>query len=95
MHLFDQKYRKKHTVTYSCDGQNYYFFGETSESSKHHLFVKIFCKHIINAFMVTFDQFNAPLLNQSISFLKKNITNPKLLSSSVYIKERYILKKKN
>ncbi len=39
---------------------------------------------IINVF-ITFDQFNACLLNENINFFKKHITNFKLLYGSVFI----------
>ncbi len=42
----------------------------------------------INVFTVTFDQFNASLLNKSINFFnffpKKSLTDPKLLNSICY-----------
>ncbi len=40
----------------------------------------------INVFTVTFDQFNASLLNKSINLFpkKKSLTNPKLLNSICY-----------
>ncbi len=48
-----------------------------------HLFeIKIFCK-IIKVVTVIFDQFNSSLLNKSINFFKKNLTDPKRLNSSV------------
>ncbi len=44
-----------------------------------HLFeVEIVC-NIINVFTVTFDQFNASLLNKVNHLFEKNLTNPKLL----------------
>ncbi len=58
------------------------------ESSKEqHLFEKeIFCNIIINGFTVTFDQFNASLLNKLINFqrAKKILLTPKLLNSIVF-----------
>ncbi len=36
--------------------------------------------NILNVFTVTFDQFNATLLNKSIHFLKNIFTDPKLLN---------------
>ncbi len=52
------------------------------ESSKEqHLFeIEIFC-NIINVFTVSFDQFNASLID--INFFKKKSTNPKRLNGSV------------
>ncbi len=44
--------------------------------------MEIFCS-IMNVF-VTFDQFNASLLNKNINFLKRNLTGPNLLNGSVY-----------
>ncbi len=44
-------------------------------------FKRTYC-HIINVFNLTFDQFNASLLNKSINN-KKNLTDPKLLNSCV------------
>ncbi len=40
----------------------------------------------MNVFTVTFDQFNASLLNKSINFFpkKKSLTDPKLLNSICY-----------
>ncbi len=47
--------------------------------------MEIFC-NIINVFTVTFDQFNASLLNKSFNFFTKiNLTEPKPLNGSVYI----------
>ncbi len=34
---------------------------------------------------VTFDQFNASLLNKSLNFLEKNLTDPKLFNNIIYI----------
>ncbi len=50
-------------------------------------FVEIYFKQIfiIHVFTVTFDQFNASLLNKSINLhprKKKNLTDPKLLNRS-------------
>ncbi len=38
--------------------------------------------NILNVFTVTFDQFNATLLNKSINFFKNIFTDPKLLNGS-------------
>ncbi len=53
--------------------------------SVEHLFeTKIFC-NFINVFIVTFDQFNPFLLNESINFFQKsNRTDPNLLNDIVY-----------
>ncbi len=45
---------------------------------------EIFCK-IINVFTVMFDQLNASLQNKSINLFFLNLTNSKLLNSSVYM----------
>ncbi len=44
----------------------------------------IFC-NILNVF-VTFDQYNASLLNKSINFFKIKLPDPKILNGSVYSK---------
>jgi len=46
--------------------------------------MEIFCK-VINVFTVTFEQFNASLLNKSICFFYflKKMTDPKLLNAKI------------
>ncbi len=46
------------------------------DSLKEHNLFKIFYCNIINYFYVTFDQFDAFLLNKSINFLQKIILTP-------------------
>ncbi len=45
----------------------------------------IFC-NILNVFTVTFDQFNASMLNKSINFFKINVLTLKTLNGGVYSK---------
>ncbi len=53
------------------------------ESSKEHLFeIESFC-NIINIFTVTFDQFNASLMNKSINFLEKKMDVTDYISPKV------------
>ncbi len=54
------------------------FLWKQTESPKQHLFtIEIFC-NLINVFTVTFDQFNASLLNKGYNLTtKKNLTDPK------------------
>jgi len=40
---------------------------------------------VINVFTVTFDQFNAYLLNKNINFFQINLTDPKLLNGCVLL----------
>ncbi len=48
-----------------------------NSSKEQHLFeLKIFC-NIINVFTITFDQFNASLLNQSVNSVK-GLVHPKM-----------------
>ncbi len=47
-------------------------------SKEQHLF-EIFC-NIVNVFIVIFDQFKTSLLNKSIYFILKNLTDPKLFN---------------
>ncbi len=51
-----------------------------SSEEQHLLKLEIFC-NIINAFTVTFDQFNAFLMNKSINFLFFICTDPKFCMS--------------
>ncbi len=48
-----------------------------------HLFEIEIVYDIINVFTVTFDKCIASLLNKSMHFFKKNLTDPKLLNSSI------------
>ncbi len=55
-----------------------YFIFLDSQMNRQHLFeIEIFC-NIINVFTVTFDQFNASLMNKSINFFQINLTDPRL-----------------
>ncbi len=60
-------------------------FNDPLESSKEQgLFkIEIFC-NILNVFTITFDWFNASLLNKSIIKLKKTYTDDSLFSSQIY-----------
>ncbi len=51
---------------------------------KNSLYLK---QNVIHVFTITFDQFKASLLNKDINFFQKIITDPKLLSCSIWYKQ--------
>jgi len=63
----------------------HFFFQDSFDKvKKQHLFETKICCDIINVFIVTFNKFNAPLLDKSINLfikIKKN-TDPKVLNGS-------------
>ncbi len=62
-----------------CAETGHFFSPGWIENSKEqHLF------EILSDFTVTFDQFNAFLINKSINFFKNNLINPKLLNGTVF-----------